>query len=128
MSTWPSAVGIGTGATTHAIQQRRPIEVHPDTGQSLLHRVLPGWSPMLEFAVRAADETGLGYVGADMVVDAIHGPVLLEMNARPGLMIQLANQAGLLPRLRAIERTWRPGRSVEERIALGVAIASGASQ
>lgn len=123
-----AGIDLGSGATTHAIQQSRPIETHPDTGQSLLHRVLPGWPPMLEFAVRAADETGLGYVGADMVVDAIHGPVLLEMNARPGLMIQLANRAGLLPRLRAIERTWRPGRSVEERIAAGVAIATGASQ
>ena len=50
------------------------------------------------------------------------------MNARPGLMIQLANQAGLLPRLRAIERGWRPDRSVEERIAAGVAIAAGVSQ
>jgi hypothetical protein len=73
--------------------------------------------------VRAADETGLGYVGADLVVDAIQGPVLLEMNARPGLMIQLANRAGLLPRLREIERRWRPDRGVEERIAEAVAIA-----
>lgn len=123
-----AGIDLGTGATTHAIQQSRPIERHPDTGQSLLHRALPGWHPMLEFAVRAADETGLGYVGADMVVDAARGPVLLEMNARPGLMIQLANQAGLLPRLRAIDRSWRPGRSVEERIAAGVAIAAGVSQ
>jgi len=56
-------------------------------------------------------------------VDAEHGPVLLEMNARPGLMIQLANRAGLLPRLRAIEDSFVAGRSVAERIALAIAIA-----
>jgi hypothetical protein len=49
--------------------------------------------------------------------------VLLEMNARPGLMIQLANRAGLLPRLRAVDREITPGRSAAERIALAVAIA-----
>jgi len=29
---------------------------------------------------------------------------LLELNARPGLSIQIANGAGLLPRLRKIEK------------------------
>ena len=46
---------------------------------------------------------GLGYVGADVVLDARRGPVILELNARPGLAIQVANRAGLLPRLRAVE-------------------------
>lgn len=122
-----AGIDLGTGATTHAVQESRLITHHPDTGQGLLNRVMPGWPSMLGFAVRAADESGLGYVGADMVVDATRGPVLLEMNARPGLMIQLANQAGLVPRLRAIERDWRPDRSVEERTAAGVAIAAGAT-
>jgi alpha-L-glutamate ligase-like protein len=117
-----AGIDIATGATTHAIQQSRPITHHPDTDQPLIGRVVPGFGVGLELAVRAADETGLGYVGADIVVDAHMGPVLLEMNARPGLMIQLANHAGLLPRLRAIERGHREGRSVEERIAEARAI------
>jgi hypothetical protein len=53
--------------------------------------------------------------------------VLLEMNARPGLMVQLANRAGLLPRLRAIDRAWQEGRTVDERLALGVRIAHAGS-
>jgi len=122
------AVGAGldlaTGTTNHAIQQSHPIARHPDTNEPLLNRPIPGFGVLLELAVRAADETGLGYVGADLVVDAIQGPLLLEMNARPGLMIQLANRAGLLPRLRAIERRWEPDRSVEERIAEAIAIAA----
>ena len=47
--------------------------------------------------------TGLGYIGTDLVLDRERGPQLLELNARPGLAIQVANGAGLLPRLRHIE-------------------------
>ena len=118
-----AGIDLATGATTHAILHNLPIARHPDTREALIGRAIPGFATLLEIAVRAADETGLGYVGADMVVDAEHGPVLLEMNARPGLMIQLANRAGLLPRLRAIEDSFVAGRSVAERIALAIAIA-----
>jgi hypothetical protein len=96
-------------------------------GEPLLGREIPGFKDLLSIAVRAADETGLGYVGADLVVDARRGPVLLEMNARPGLMVQLANRSGLLPRLRAVDRSWQSGLSVDERLALGVRIAHAAA-
>jgi alpha-L-glutamate ligase-like protein len=122
-----AGIDLATGRTTHAILQSRPIDAHPDSGEPLLGRTMPGFQDLLAIAVRAAEETGLGYVGADLVVDARRGPVLLEMNARPGLMVQLANRAGLLPRLRAIDREWRPGRSVPERLALGIRIAREAA-
>jgi alpha-L-glutamate ligase-like protein len=119
------AVGIDleNGRTTHAILHSQPVQHHPDTGEALLGRSIPGFADVLGHALRAADETGLGYVGADLVVDAERGPMLLEMNARPGLMIQLANRAGLLPRLRAVDRNAATRRSAAERIALAVAIA-----
>jgi alpha-L-glutamate ligase-like protein len=118
-----AGVDLETGRTTHAILNSRPIRRHPDTGAALLGHAIPGFADVLDYALRAADETGLGYVGADLVVDAERGPVLLEMNARPGLMIQLANRAGLLPRLRAIELEIAPARSAAERIAFAVSIA-----
>jgi alpha-L-glutamate ligase-like protein len=118
-----AGIDLGSGRTTHAIQQSRPITMHPDSAEPLLGREIPGFKDLLSIAVRAADETGLGYVGADLVVDARRGPVLLEMNARPGLMVQLANRSGLLPRLRAVDRAWQAGLSVDERLALGVRIA-----
>jgi glutathione synthase/RimK-type ligase-like ATP-grasp enzyme len=52
---------------------------------------------------RVAQAVGLGYVGADIVIDATAGPLLLEANARPGLAIQIANARGLLPRLAEID-------------------------
>ena len=63
--------------------------------------------------------TGLGYMGTDMVLDKVKGPMVLELNARPGLAIQIANGCGLLPRLRHIESmgTTAHTPSPEERVA-----------
>jgi len=117
------AVGVGiniaTGLTTHAILKNTPVRRHPDTKRPLLDLELPDFATTLEIAVRATDVTGLGYVGADVVVDATRGPVVLELNARPGLAVQLANRAGLEPRLLAVEQSWKPDMPVVERLALG---------
>ena len=51
------------------------------------------------------------------MLDKKRGPLLLELNARPGLSIQIANAAGLLPRLRQIEALGPVKMSVEERVA-----------
>jgi hypothetical protein len=37
------------------------------------------------------------------VIDQLLGPLILELNARPGLNIQLANGEGLLHRLNTID-------------------------
>ncbi|MBW2494540.1 MAG: alpha-L-glutamate ligase-like protein [Deltaproteobacteria bacterium] len=114
-----AGVGLSSGRIEHAMVTYTPVERHPDSDRPLIGVEIPGFSRALEIAVRATDETGLGYVGADVVIDARLGPVILELNARPGLAIQVANQAGLLPRLRAVEEDFRPGLSVEERIEMG---------
>ena len=79
---------------------------------------IPHWNTLLELSVRGFDTTGLGYMGADIVLDKEHGPLLLELNARPGLAIQVANRKGLEPRLQCAEEQARlhPDRSVEERV------------
>jgi hypothetical protein len=64
---------------------------------------VPFWDDVLAMSRKVARATGLGYIGVDIVVDADHGPMLLEGNARPGLAIQIANARGLLPRLAEID-------------------------
>jgi glutathione synthase/RimK-type ligase-like ATP-grasp enzyme len=59
---------------------------------------------MLLMAAQSTDITGLGYLGVDLVIDKKDGPLLLELNARPGLQIQIANRKGLLERLEMIDR------------------------
>jgi len=101
------AVGVGldiaTGRCLHAVQYARRITRHPDTDIALDTIAVPDWRNLLCLAARSFEITRLGYIGADLVVDRDAGPMLLELNARPGLTIQVANGTGLLPRLRRIE-------------------------
>ena len=121
------AVGAGieldSGVTNFAVCDGRAVDVHPDTQQAVLARAIPDFERVLEIAVRASDQTKLGYVGADVVVDAEHGPLVLELNARPGLAIQIANRAGLVPRLEEVDRRVRPDMHWPARIELGREIA-----
>lgn len=98
-----TGVDLETGLTHHAVQYNRMVERHPDTGRALLGTRVPSWREVLALSRRVAEVTGLGYVGVDVVIDARHGPLLLEANARPGLAIQIANGRGLTPRLREID-------------------------
>lgn len=115
------AVGVGlniaTGYGLNAVQFNRPITLHPDTGLALQNIAIDDWQEMLVMASRCYEATGLGYMGVDLVVDINEGPLLLELNARPGLAIQMANGRGLLPRLRHIEALRKPHFTPEERAA-----------
>ena len=106
---------IGSGRSLNAVQFNRPITLHPDTGLALENIQIDNWDTMLEMASCCYEATGLGYMGVDLVVDAEKGPLLLELNARPGLAIQMANGRGLLPRLRLIESLKRPHLTPRER-------------
>jgi len=118
-------IGVGldlrTGKARHAIWRGRRIDVHPDTGAPLRGWGVPAWPQMLQFAARAYDAIPLGYFGVDIVLDATRGPVILELNARPGLAIQLSTQRGLRPVLDAVQRIPDVERhTAEERVALGL--------
>lgn len=96
-------IDIAYGITTTAIQHGRLIETAPHTRLPLAGIRLPDWSDILLLAVRAAKAIGLPYAGVDIALDRDEGPVVLELNARPGLDIQLANLAPLKTRLRRVE-------------------------
>jgi predicted ATP-grasp superfamily ATP-dependent carboligase len=82
-----------------AVQHGQLVEVHPDTGAIFSELQVPHWDNILDLAARCVEMTGLGYLGVDIVLDRNFGPMLLELNARPGLAIQVANQSGLRHRL-----------------------------
>ena len=117
------AVGVGidiaTGKAIRAVQFNQPIERHPDTDRLLSELSVPNWHKLLTLASSAWEMTGLGYMGTDMVLDKSKGPMVLELNARPGLAIQIANGCGLLPRLQHIEHLGVPAKppTPEERVA-----------
>lgn len=94
-----AAVHLETGTIESAQLNRRSIEHHPDTNARLSGATIPHWPAILDAARRCASATGLHYLGADVVVDALRGPLVLEVNARPGLEIQNVNRVGLLKQL-----------------------------
>ncbi len=121
------AIGVGidlaTGCTFSGVWHESPIEHHPDTGGSLAGLQIPCWDEILSLTARCHDLAGLGFIGVDIVLDEQHGPMMLEVNARPGLSIQLANKVGLLPRLRRIEAMAEIPASVTERVRLAKSLA-----
>ncbi len=114
------AVGVGldvrTGQTLTAVQHNKPIFIHPDTKANLKELKVPFWREHLLIAAKAYEMTGLGYLGADIVLDKDKGPMMLELNARPGLAIQIANSLGLKKAIKNAEKNYPSNLSAEERV------------
>ncbi len=114
------AVGVGldirTGSALKAVMRNVPILLHPDTQAELCKIQVPNWREHLEIGAKAYEMTGLGYLGADIVLDADRGPMMLELNARPGLAIQIANGIGLAGVLKNIDNTYPTGLNAQQRV------------
>lgn len=97
-------IDMATGITTTSVQGKsKIIEYLPQSRLSLRGIKIPYWDRILEMAVLAQKASKLGYLGADVAIDRDRGPVFLELNARPGLSIQIANLDGLFARLKRVE-------------------------
>lgn len=91
-----AAVDLDTGRISRAWLDGHVVTEHPDTGARLTGARVPEWADVLDIARRCAAVTKLHYLGADVVIDQAHGPLVLEVNARPGLQIQNVTGQGLL--------------------------------
>ncbi len=96
-------IDMGTGTTTTAIQNDKIIEYIPKTRLSLKGMQVPEWKEVLQLAINAQQITKIGFLGIDIVIDREKGPIILELNARPGLSIQIANLAPLNERLQRVK-------------------------
>lgn len=101
------AIGVGvdlaTGVTLKGTWLNKIIAKHPDTANRVDGVQLPNWDGFMRLAASCFELCGLGYIGVDMVLDQEKGPLILELNARPGLNIQIANDCGLTHRAQAVE-------------------------
>lgn len=97
-----AAVDLGSGCVTRALFKGRETSEHPDTGHDLIGAEVPYWDQILDAAASCSDATGLGYLGVDMVVDEDLGPLVMEVNARPGLQAQNVTGVGLADRLKEV--------------------------
>jgi len=112
-------LAMATGVTRTAMQHDRPVDLHPDTANPLTGIQVPYWDDILLMSSRAYDVTGLGYLGVDIVLDRDKGPMLLELNARPGISIQNANRLGLRERLRHARELAKEKKDAAGRVELG---------
>ena len=119
------AIGVGidlpTGITRRGVWSGQPITEHPDTDQSIIGLQIPRWHELMMIAAESSELSGLGYVGVDIVLDRDLGPMILELNARPGLAIQMANGNGLGHRLKKIEALTELSKDAAERVAFSMA-------
>jgi alpha-L-glutamate ligase-like protein len=114
------AIGVGidlnSGVTLGGVSGNGPVSAHPDTGAVIEGFQIPHWSQMMSMAARCFEAVELGYLGVDIVLDRDLGPLILELNARPGLNIQLANREGLCSRLDAVDEIGAPHERPEKRV------------
>lgn len=101
------ALGIGidinTGITTYALSRNKMLAFFPGTKIKSRGIKMPYWDDILLLAARTQHASGLGYAGVDVVIDQKRGPLILEVNARPGLSIQNTNLTSLRTRLERLE-------------------------
>ncbi|WP_392565225.1 alpha-L-glutamate ligase-like protein [Utexia brackfieldae] len=101
------AIGVGidlaTGRTLNGTWLNEKIHRHPDTDNHVSGLALPDWDKFMHLAASCYELVGLGYIGVDLVLDEEKGPLILELNARPGLNIQIANDMGLYKRTSVVE-------------------------
>jgi alpha-L-glutamate ligase-like protein len=100
-------IGVGidmkSGITTTAILRNHLIETVPDTRHILSGIQIPHWKDVLRIAALAQKHVGISLLGVDIAIDRDTGPIIFEINSRPGISIQIANQSPLRERLRRVE-------------------------
>ena len=115
------AIGVGidlsTGKTLTGVRGGQIVKAHPDTRNSIVGVQIPQWDKLISIASGCYELSGMGYLGVDLVLDKNKGPLILELNARPGLAIQIANRVGLNGRLERIKAANLAEKPVDERVA-----------
>jgi len=115
---WACAVGIDIGSwrLTYISSKWKIVKSIPGIWD-VRGIVIPEWDKILSLVVQVQQVTGIKFLWCDVVLDADAGPLLLEINVRPGLEIQNVNLAPLAARLDKVE--WVDVTSVEKWVRLG---------
>lgn len=90
-------IDIGTGKTTFGIKHNKYIRKFSN-GELVNSLTLPFWDEILTTASQIQQVSKIGYLAVDLAL-AKTGVKVLEVNARAGLSVQIANRAFLKTRL-----------------------------
>ena len=90
-----TSVNIRTGRLEKAKLKGLFIDRHPDSNLQFREFRLPHWQAIKQMALASCEAIPLGYLGVDICIDENKGPLILEVNGRPGLEIQNIQQKEL---------------------------------
>jgi len=105
LGAYGAGIDLAKGVVTYLTHRGKIIKEIPEIG-SVKGLKIPYWDDILRIACQSQLASNLGYMGADIAIDKFLGPVLLEINARAGIGIQLANLSPLRKRLEK-SREWK---------------------
>ncbi len=123
-----TGIDLANGLTTESIQLKKRsilentyknVEFTSDLKENkpLKGIKIPYWDEILNIAIKCQDITNIGFLGIDIAIDADRGPLVLEVNSRPGLGIQMANNSGLRPKLEKLKDMNISSRKRASRLA-----------
>lgn len=98
-----AGIDLATGKIIRTLIHGEPVEFLPEQTTSILGYTIPNWDQILLIASKAQLYSNIGYLAIDIVLNKKGEPLVLEMNARGGLAIQIANNSGLRERLDRIQ-------------------------
>ena len=93
-------IDMGSGKTTGAALKSKFIKRLPN-GEMAAGFQVPFWDEVLLSVSKIQQSTNIGFLGVDLVMTKT-GIKVLEINARPGLKIQVANRTPLRVRLEKV--------------------------
>ncbi len=98
------AVGVGldisSGKATYAVQHNKFVRKLPN-GERVSSIQIPDWDDVLLMASKSQHASQIGFVAVDLAATS-SGVKILELNARAGLSVQIANQVLLKARLKKV--------------------------
>lgn len=94
---------LDSGTGTYAYYRGKFIDLLPENNTPIHNITIPNWDRILLMASRAQRISNVGYLAIDFSFNRKESPLVMEMNARGGLGIQLANRAPLRNRLERVE-------------------------
>jgi alpha-L-glutamate ligase-like protein len=88
-------IDMATGKLTQGYDGSHYHDIHPDSKSIIKGKDIPYWDELLQLSIETSKAFPLNYLGVDIVLDKDAGPMIMEVNVRPGLGIQLVNKTGL---------------------------------
>ena len=98
------AIGVGIdledGKILSGFDGEKYIARHPNSRVRFLGKKIPDWEKTMEIALQTDRAFPLDYLGIDIIFDRQLGPMVIEINVRPGIQIQNVHRKGLAELMR----------------------------